>query len=306
MSKQIDLLQRLTRSETGIRLALWLGQTMPKSAGHKFSKWVANWLAPRKHTALVKGIRINQWMAHYGKLNADELQDAVRAALQVNLRSLFDFYHNLNKPERVKAQIKASPAMEKRLINLLDHDRGALILAGHNSNFDLAGRALNLWGLKFQALSYPLPPSGYAMQNQIRQEGGMEVTPMSIEAFQQARRRLNKGGVVVTGVDRAIDATPRLKPMFFGRPSNLPVAYMQLALHNSVPILLVNVSTEEKGYRLDLIDEFEPVRYPDRDESLLRNTERVLASLEGVIRAKPQDWIQSYPAWDNIESELPD
>ena len=304
MPKSKKLLQRLTTSEKGIRLGLWLSQTLPTGLGHRLSRYAADFLSKQKDNAIVEGMRVNQWVAHDGKLTEEELHQAVQAALRINTRCLFDFYHNLKKPERVVQLVEFSPLMEEVFQKLLRREYAAMIVAPHTSNFDMAGRALNLRGLRFQVLSYPQPPSGYELQNRLREEAGMEVTPMSMLAFQQARQRLSGGGVVLTGVDRAIDKG-KLQPMFFGRPSNLPVAYMQLALHAKVPVHLVHVETIGKRYRLNCEPGFVPQPYADRDEALVRNTEVLLRRVEEVIRAKPEDWSMTYPAWDDVLDELP-
>lgn len=305
MHKRRTLLQRLTTSERGIRFGLCLSQTLPVSLGHPLANWAADFLTRHKESSIVEGMRVNQWMAHDAALTSAQLDEAVRAALRVNTRSLFDFYHNLKNPKRVLQLVEFSPAMETTFQQLIRYERGALVLAPHTSCFDLAGRALNLRGLKFQVLSYPQPPSGYELQNRLREEAGMEVTPMSMHSFQQARQRLTKGGIVLTGVDRSIEKG-KLQPMFFGRPSNLPVAYMQLALHTNVPVYLIYVKTVGNHYQLNCEPPLIPQPYADRDEALLRNTEAILRRVEEIIRAKPDDWSMSYPAWDGIEAELPD
>ncbi|HEY4692690.1 MAG TPA: hypothetical protein VIH16_04580 [Bellilinea sp.] len=305
MSKPAINLQALANTSFAINLALALGQGLPSVIGRPLAKLVADGIVRQPGSQLVKVLRTNLWAASGCTLSATELDHQVQQVFRKHIRSLWDFYHNLNRPKKVMEMVSFSPKFQA----LFDQSRvdmqPRLFLTVHTSNFELAGRVLALRGLEFQILSMPQPPSGYKLQNKIRRESGMEVTPMSVEAFQKARERLRQGGTVLTGIDRPLAQT-RHKVRFFGRPALLPVAYVQLALQTGAPMILVAcVSTPDGSYELTCTDPVIAQPNPDRDLELISNAEAVLQKAEEIIRPRPTDWCMFYPIWPELEDDVP-
>lgn len=305
MSKPKLNLQALANTSFAINLALALGQGLPSFIGRPLAKLVADAIVRQPDSQLVKVLRTNLWAASGCTSSAAELDLQVRQVFRKHIRSLWDFYHNLNRPNKVKEMVSFSPNFQP-LFDLASGDGQArLFLTVHTSNFELAGRVLALRGLEFQILSMPQPPSGYKLQNKIRRDAGMEITPMSVEAFQSARERLRRGGTVLTGIDRPLAQT-RHKVRFFNRPALLPVAYVQLALQTGAPMIVVAcVSKPDGGYEVTCTDPVIAQTNPDRDMELIINAEAVLKKAEEIIRPRPTDWCMFYPIWPELENEVP-
>ncbi|MEN4010492.1 MAG: lysophospholipid acyltransferase family protein [Bellilinea sp.] len=290
-------LQQFTNSRFAVWLALGLSRYSPRWLGYRIADLAAAMVASRQRSPMVRALRANQQVISADALHGTALQRRAGEVFRLHLRGLYDFYHNLDRPQEILRQVDFHPYFADVFERVKSGSHPALFLSPHTSNFDLAGRALALRGLDFQVLSFPQPPSGYQMQNRLRAVPGIEVTPMSVGAAQQARQRLRAGGVVLTGLDRPL-ADARLRPRFFGRPAPLPVAYAHLALHTGVPMYVVAcVSPEPARYRLVCSPPIQPQPYPDRDEELIRNAESVLAEAEKIIAAYPQQWAMFYPVW---------
>lgn len=297
-------LQQLTNSRFAVWLALGLSKHTPRWLGYRIADLAAALAASRQRSALVRAVRANQWVISGGTLRGETLQRCVGEILRLHLRGLYDFYHNLDRPQEVLRRVDFHPYFAEVFEKVKSGRYPALFLSPHTSSFDLAGRALALRGLDFQVLSYPQPPSGYQLQNRIRTQVGIEVTPMSISAVQKARQRLRAGGVALTGLDRPL-ADARLRPRFFGRPAPLPVAYVHLALQTGVPMYVVACISPKPGYyQLVCSPPIQPQPYPDRDEELLCNAEAVLAEAEKIIAAYPQQWAMFYPVWPETLDEV--
>jgi lauroyl/myristoyl acyltransferase len=181
--------------------------------------------------------------------------------------------------------------------------RGTFMVLPHLTGFDLGGLLLASLGFKFLTLSYPNPPKGYEMQNKLRNDRGEEVMPMSFESTQLARARLQAGGTVLTGIDRPFPGMD-YHPRFFGRPVELPVAYVKLALKTNARVHLIAVRPlPNMKYEIDASDEIPLVRYSDPKQELEENATAILKVAEAYIRENPESWAMFYPMWPGVTKD---
>ncbi len=302
--KKISL-QSLSNSRFGVAFALTVARYMPRWMGYRIARSVARLVGSRRSSELIRSMRANQWVVSGGKLTSRELDMVVKTVLLKHSRCLYDFYRNLDRPDEVLRLVRFSNEFQKLFDQLKSGNSSALFITPHISNFDLAGRALALRGLKYFVLSFPQPPGGYQWQNQIRTESGIEVMPMSVGAAQKAKQLLRSGGVVLSGLDRPIQGT-RYFPRFFGRPAPLPVAYIHLALQTNAPIIVVScVTLPDQTYELVCQPAVIPCPNPDRETELLSNAEAVLKQVEELILRDPNQWAMFYPVWPEALAEAP-
>jgi lauroyl/myristoyl acyltransferase len=293
----------IINSRAGVALALTLGKAIPPRFGYPVADLISNIIAGR-NTEMTRAIRANQWVVSDGKLSGKKLDEAVKAVLQNNAHSLYDYYHNLDRPEEIIRLVSFSEKFNICLEERRQSQKGTIFVVPHMSNFDLAGLALALHGVSFQVLSFPQPNVGYQLQNQIRAARGIEVTPMSIAAMRQARKRLSEGGIVLTGLDRPITDTAYL-PRFFGRPAPVPVAYIRLALQEDAPVVVVACMRQNNGkYYIDASQPVYMQRHPDLHTELIQNAETILAEAEIFIRKAPDQWSMFYPVWPDALAEI--
>jgi len=167
----------------------------------------------------------------------------------------------------------------------------------HLGSFDLVGQALGYNGWRAQVLSVPSPNGGYEWQNEIREDSGLEMTPVSLESLKRAARRLASGGSVVTGLDRPIP-NAEAHPRFFGEPSPLPLLHIRLAMRAKVPVVVIAGPLHEDGtYRLQAS---EPIEMTEKDA--VANAGRVLAVAEEFITARPRQWAMPHAVWPQIQA----
>jgi len=305
MSREKINLQSIANSRFGTNAALAIGRGLPFWIGRPLASLAADIIAGQKDSAMLRALRTNLWVSNDFKPTGKELDQMVLATFRKHTRSLWDFYHHLNRPNKVLDMVGFAPEFQEIFENAKNDPQPRLFVTVHTSNFELAGRALALRGLDFQILSFPQPPGGYQIQNRIRQESGIDMTPMSPEAFQKARERLRRGGTVLTGADRPL-AQSRHLVNFFGRPSPLPVAYVQLALQTGALIYVVAcVSSAGGKYEVMNMPPITPQPHPDRDTELVSNAEQVLHHAEQIIRPRTTDWCMFYPIWPELENEVP-
>ena len=294
-------LQDIINSQAGVGLALAIGKMIPEKSGYWLAKQAGKIIASRQKSGMVRAVQANQWVIGDGKLTRKELDQATLVVFQSTAHCLYDFYHLLNQPEKIRQRVEICPEVCQAFERNARGEGGMICAAPHLSNFDLAGQALALHGWHFLVLAYPSPNKGYERQNELRMKGGMEVAPLSITSLRQAKERLKQGGVVLTGMERPITGS-NYHPRFFGRPAPVPVTYIRLAMETHTPVVVVACTTRPDGSYL--IQGSKPIWMetgPDLKTAIEANAEKVLSEAEKFIRQAPHQWSMFYPVWPEIE-----
>jgi phosphatidylinositol dimannoside acyltransferase len=301
----IPMLQKFVDSSFGIGLAYALGRLLPLRLGHSLARFVAVQIAAQRDAKSVRAVRANQWVIRGETLGKEALNQAVTETFQNIARSIFDLYHYIQNPEAAKRLIVLDEGFHLLLQRPEFGDRGLVIAGLHTSNFDLVLQTLCRMGLRMMALTIPNPQGGRRMEFEMRQRNQMNLVPASVEAFRQAHNHLRQGGLVLTGIDRPIPET-KARPCFFGRPAMLPTHHVFLATRARVPVMLFAVNQQPDGkYRLLWSDQIEMDHYPDREQELILNAEKVLIIAEDFIRRVPQQWAMSLPVWPETLDLVP-
>jgi phosphatidylinositol dimannoside acyltransferase len=127
---------------------------------------------------------------------------------------------------------------------------------------------------------------------------GISVLPLTQAGLRKVLQALRAEEMVVTAIDRDILGTGLELP-FFGRPARIPDGPAAIAVRMGTPVLPVCV------YRLP-DDTFQAVGYPpifaeetgNRDRDVRRVTEQLVARLEEMIRAHPDQWHMPHLIWE--------
>lgn len=296
-----NFLQDIINSRVGVGTGLVVGRIIPAVLGYPLARFLGSIAASRKNSHLVSAIRSNHQVVREFQESPLSLDDAVKTTLRNQATCLFDFYHNLYFPSKIKSQVDFSPAFQEVFERCNNDGVPRLFVAPHIGGFDQAGLALAYRGLHVQVLSYPNPGSGYQWQNKIRSEGGLKITPISMSSVSEARKRLLEGGTVLTGLDRP-NPDKKYQPRFFGRPTALPVFYVRLALKTNAEVRVVaSFIKPNHKYELDISDPIHFNEMDDPNEEILANAERVLAVAEQFILRAPYQWSMFYPLWPDQE-----
>ena len=245
-------------------------------------------------------MRANQWVISGNTLSGQALEERVRQVYYSSGISLYDYFHCMRKEERIRELIQFDDNLQYFLKRVKSSKERTLGLVLHMGAFDLSGYAIALSGARPLVLAYPNPNPGYKWQNELRKQAGLDVEPLTMESFQQATRHLRQGGTVITGVDRPWPGG-QYHPKFFGRPSDIPVTTIQMAIRTETPVMLLAcIRQPDQRYILHASELIELHKHPDRDVELVENTERVLSVAEEFISSAPEQWAMFYPVWPEI------
>jgi lauroyl/myristoyl acyltransferase len=118
--------------------------------------------------------------------------------------------------------------------------------------------------------------------------------------LKQAVKHLERGGMVLTGLDRPVQ-NPKYHPTFFGHAAALPTHYISLALKAHVPVVIIAaIYQADRKYHVLSSEPIEMEWGADRGKDILFNAERVLKQAEAFIQLAPQQWSVPLPVWPRL------
>ena len=300
----IDL-QQVINSSFCVRFVSSLAYRLPPKVGYHIAYGFAEQIARQKNSRLVRAIRANQRIISRETLLGEALDKAVCETLRFSAHSLFDLYHYIHDFDATRQRIVFDASFDV-IARRPEFDRRGLMIAGlHLGNFDLILQWLCRNGLRPLVLTIPEPRGGRQIEYEIRKRTGMNLIPASVGAFRQALKHLQRGGMVLTGIDRPIPH-PEAFPRFFGCPAALPIHHIFLAIKARVPVIITATTLQPDGkYHVFASDPLEMHSTPDPNMGMLQNAEQVLSVAENFIRQAPQQWLVPLPVWPAVVDQVP-
>jgi KDO2-lipid IV(A) lauroyltransferase len=225
--------------------------------------------------------------------------------MRCSAHSLFDLYHYLDDFEATRQLIVFDPSFDQVTQRGEYNPRGLVIAGLHLSGFDLVLQWLVRGGLDLLVLTISDPRGGRRIEYETRKRTGMNVMPASFSSIRHALKHLQKGGTVLTGIDRPLEG-PEVTPRFFGRPAALPVHHIFLAVKARVPVILSVAYLRPDGkYHVFASDPIEMDSAATSPDILIRNAENVLGVAEKFIRRAPHQWSVPLPVWPQLMNTVP-
>lgn len=277
----------------------FLGKALNRSTGYFLANLIGALISLFPKSRIMQAVHSNQRVIHGSSITEDQLAKICRKVMQNNARTLFDFFYFINRPEEMLEVFTFEPET-LACIEKIRERQPMVVVAPHLSNFDLTGQVLGQLGLDIQVLSFPNPNQNYQYQNKLRQQAGLNVTPISPQVIRQAKQHLKAGGCIITGMDRPIenDTIQKYRPKFFGRACSLPVLHVRLALELDVPVAVFACYHDGKGRysikgsELHVMNRSDNIVY-----EVERNAEVLLQDAERFIKEAPEQWLMFYPVW---------
>lgn len=298
-------LQQIINSSLSLHLVSVLARRLSPRFGYPFAQFIANQIVRQRNSRLVRAIRANQWVIRRENLDGEALDRVVHETFHAWARSLFDLYHYIDDMNATSQLIVVEPSFQKFAQRPEFDERGLVLIGLHLSNFDLILQWLCKGGMKPLVLTIPDPQGGRRVEYEMRRRTGLNLVPGSVSALRQAIKYLQRGGMVVTGIDRPIP-DPNPCPRFFGRPAALPVHHIFLATKTHVPVVVGVVNFQNDGkYHISASDFVEMDSHPNPEAGTLHNAEKVLAVAEEFIRQAPGQWSVPLPVWPQVMDLVP-
>jgi len=283
-----------------MRVAVAAARTIPGPLATRTVSFAAERLARSRTSALAHAARVNQYVVSGGTLTGEALEAAVRENLRQMALFLYEFYRVLGDAAAEDAAVVRDDAFHAFIER--ERTQGPFVYVGvHHGNFDLVGRVLGRAGWHMQTLSVPDPSGSYQWQNEVREEAGFEVAPISVASLKEAARRLQAGRSVLTGADRPMPEPDKAEPNFFGHPAPLPLLHVRLAMRAGVPVVaMTGRRTPEGLYRLVSSEPVPMIGGRPTSDVLRANAEAVLVEPERWIAETPEQWSMPHVVWPGV------
>jgi len=300
----MDLNQILNSRQSG-RVALAIARYIPPGIGKSLTNAITRHLVRRPDLPLIHATRINQWVAQGQNLTREQLDKEVLETIRNYTLSMYTLFHYWQNLEPLEKMIRYDQNTEHLIQRSQDRKHGAMVVFIHSCNFDVSLRAASSRGLSGLVLSLPQANEAIEWQHAMRESSGVEVKPASIAVLREASNRLEAGETVVTGLDRPMPES-KYKPIFFGRPTALPVHYIYLALKANVPVALATSIRQSDGiFEVVSSDLVDMKKNQDRHKEVLVNAGMILEIAEEFIRRAPTQWSVLHPLWPEEADRLP-
>jgi KDO2-lipid IV(A) lauroyltransferase len=175
--------------------------------------------------------------------------------------------------------------------------KGVIFATMHIGNWDMGGAAIAKRGYLFAVLADSFGHEGLNRRIlQARQDKGIRVVPAG-GVPKSMVQTLRNNGVLAMLVDRPVKGGVEVN--FFGAPARVPAGAATLALKTGATILPGCLVRLPDNSFLGLVDEpIVPALSGEWGERDVRNlTQRIINSLEGMIRRYPEQWYMFRPMW---------
>ncbi len=294
-------LQDLVSSPAFIQLGMFFSHHVPQWIGYRLG-WLLSEVVTRASPAPYRILRANLRQVLGPCADSRALEQTARGAFYTAIRSYFDLYRAMQLPQQERAAEVEFPDSSWDVVQTMARmERGTVLVFPHLGNFDLGGQATAMYIPEIQVITLPDPPAGFRLTNELRQQSGAQVTPLSPAALRQAIRLLRRGGVVSIAGDRPVSEMDE-PYLFFGSPARVPSGHVRLALRTDSVIIVTYCvfRPETKRYAMYFDAPLEMIRTGDHGEEVQINMRRVLDLLEGVIRRWPEQWQMFAPVWPKL------
>ncbi|MCD4752906.1 MAG: lysophospholipid acyltransferase family protein [Anaerolineaceae bacterium] len=233
-----------------------------------------------------------------------ELRKIASECFYLRSLAIYDFYHYRNDIASLRKRIHVTPKAKHLIEHIAQSKRGAIALSPHFVGADVVAIALAQQIKNIQVISIANPKKSYQLDNQIRKDYGLWITPASMTALRSAAQTLKAGGMVATGIDRAFPEE-HFPLEFFGKPAYLPTFYIRLALRYQVPIYhFVGLVDSDGNYTMEGAGPIWLKKYPSLKEEVIENSKEIIALTESAIQTHPEQWSMFHPIWaDQFEKE---
>lgn len=277
------------------RISLLIWRCLPLKVGYKLADlvgdlaylaWPEGRLYARENIRRVLGSAADQPSVHR----------AARQSLRNYCRYLVDF---------IRFPLIRRDDIQKRVIFdgwenfdlALEGGKGAIFIGLHFGNWDLAAAAIAFknYPLNVIAETFTYPPLNRLVQ-EARRQRGMKVIPME-HAASGIVRALRRNEILALLIDRP-SPDDGVVVNFFASPTKVPRGPAVLALRTGarlVPGALVRLPNDTF---LGIVDEFIDVNPSgDFQKDVQAITQRIMDSLEGMVRHYPEQWFAFRRMW---------
>ena len=197
------------------------------------------------------------------------------------------------------------------------YGKGVVMVAAHTGSFSFVDQVSERVGVHFNLLVEPIqPPKLYDLVSKLRASStNTSMIPIGGAGLRNIFRALKQNQLVCFACDRDVSGTGAPLP-FFGEIASIPTGAAEVALRTGAVVVPVSVSRATDhaqvllmwpGYLITkggvvALSDIErgqplPAATLDNEAAVREGTLAIIASMEAIIRAHPDQWVVLQPIW---------
>jgi lauroyl/myristoyl acyltransferase len=287
----------VTSASWGPKLVKALCSVLPRTQAYQLGDRLAAHMTHQKELPMVKGLYTNMAVVLGLPEGHPRLHHAVSQLFRNLVRGYVDLYKAIERgPHEVFTSCEFDPSLLSSIDACKASGRGLVLVGTHSCSFDLLLLALTRYFPEVQALTKVNPEGSSRIMNEIREQFGVRITPISMEALREAIIRLKAGGVVVIAADVPVETGVDM--VFFRRKTRLPIGHARLAAKTGAQMIVGTSQRLSDGmYRVIGVQSHQPDPSGDHDRDVIRWAQHSLFLLERFIRERPYEWFMPVSLW---------
>lgn len=256
---------------------------------------IAYWLVKKESNKCFEHLKF----AYEDSKSDQELRSMTKEVfknLALNFCDMAYSFHYRTKKEFLKIwEIRG----EEHLKAAYDQGRGVLVSTSHVGSWEFSAIAPPILGYNTSAVSAPLKNrrindlivtsrEARGMKNISRGKG--KAMPPILEA-------LKKGECMVIMIDQDIVAKGTFVD-FYGKPAFTSTGAAKIAMDADVPVVtMATHRLPNNKHCIEFFPAFEMERTDNKTKDLIKNTKRIHAPLEKLIKQYPEQWVWFHERW---------
>jgi KDO2-lipid IV(A) lauroyltransferase len=221
-----------------------------------------------------------------------------RANLTNFLRMLADYFYCSSAPPAVVHGLVRQREGRQRLLEARARGKGALLITAHLGNWEMGGMLLALDDVPITVVTLDEPSDELTKwRAEYRQRLGMRTIAIGSDpfAFLDIVNALRRNECVAMLVDRPY-ANSGTTVRLFGRETQFSTGPAVLWQHTGAAVVPAFVLRDTHGCYLSIIGE--PVEMQAGVDAISKNTRRIAAVFEEMIREHRDQWFNFVPIWN--------
>jgi KDO2-lipid IV(A) lauroyltransferase len=197
--------------------------------------------------------------------------------------------------EEVEKRIEVDLVRYAAFQELMEKNKGCILVTGHIGNFEIAGRWIVPRGYEVIALAREARDQGTTdIMNKAREKSGVKVVNLG-HSLKPIIAGLKRNACIAIICDQ--NAADVFVP-FFGHPTGTVDGPARIALKMGAPLLFFYTVRDGKGgYQLRSSGHYWPESTGDEKADIERTMAEVNHRLEEIIRQYPEQWLWFHDRW---------
>ncbi len=279
------------------KIGIFIALNTPIRAGYRIAAFASSlyaFFSPADRQALNDNLK--QLFPDYD----DSCIKSIASQIFINFgKYLVDFFRfSIIDADYIKKYVKVEG--RHHLDDVLKQKKGVILTSAHIGNWELGGVALAALGvpLSVVALTHKQERIDKFFTQQ-RLEKGVGVIPVGIAVRRCFKVLANNGAIALVSDRDYFDNG--LKVEFFGKKAIIPKGPALFSRRCSAPIVPVfMLRNKDDTFTLKILEPIMPVKTDNEHEDLICVTERVIKTIESVVKENPEQWFVFKRFWEKM------